>query len=407
MRYFRFVFCILLCMALLAGCGRNTPSEQPATSSPTEDSGQVPTSGTVTLPAQTEPVPEDITQIPRQNTLQSGNPQTLSDWVFTNYEQTFSWRDSVSNFCSVTITLPALAPVTDFAIRFNEEIWELGSAYVEEAVQCQKQETSNILSRVTYEAYLHDEILSIVLIENTTFDYTAYRSWSFDLEDRQALSTAKLADELLDMDYPEFILASNAITAQHFKEQYGSFIENMENQQTSTDSYFETEPPAELELYHALLEQIPYDTVSIRNRQLFVGENGQVMLIFDAPSLVGASSYPTVIPFDLSNTDWKKPAEETAYGELLRLTEYVDGAYAESYASILVEAFFADSEDFVKFAAKATSTRQEDIISFLNYGLQPQQAERFQNICRELLNEDDLAKNETALLNRLVTLSGN
>ena len=407
MRYFRFVFYILLCMALLAGCGRNTPSEQPGTSAPTENSQQVPTSGTVTLPAQTEPVPEDITQIPRQNTLQSGNPQTLSDWVFTNYEQTFSWRDGVSNFCSVTITLPALAPVTDFAIRFNEEIWELGSAYVEEAVQCQKQETSNILSRVTYEAYLHDEILSIVLIENTTFDYTAYRSWSFDLEDRQALSTAKLADELLDMDYPEFILASNAITAQHFKEQYGSFIENMENQQTSTDSYFETEPPAELELYHALLEQIPYDTVSIRNRQLFVGENGQVMLIFDAPSLVGASSYPTVIPFDLSNTDWKKPAEETAYGELLRLTEYVDGAYAESYASILVEAFFADSEDFVKFAAKATATRQEDIVSFLNYGLEPQQFERFQNICRELLNEDDLTESETALLNRLVTLSDN
>jgi hypothetical protein len=131
------------------------------------------------------------------------------------------------------------------------------------------------------------------------------------------------------------------------------------------------------------------------------------MLIYDAPSLAGAAYYPTVIPFDLSNVDWKRPTEETAYGELLRLTEYVDGAYAESYASILVEAFFADSEDFVKYAAKATSTRQEDIISFLNYGLQPQQAERFQSICRELLNEDDLAKNETALLNRLVTLSGN
>ena len=407
MRYFRFVFCILLCMALLAGCGMNTPSEQPGLSAPTENSEQVPTSGTVTLPAQTEPVPEDMPQIPRQNTLQSGNPQTLSDWVFTNYEQTFSWRDSVNNFCSVSITLPALAPVTDFAIRFNEEIWELGSAYVEEAVQCRKQETSNILSRVTYEAYLHNEILSIVLIEHTTFDYTTYRSWSFDLEDQQALSTANLADELLDLDYPEFILASNAVTAHHFKEQYGIFIENMENLQAITDSYFETEPPEELELYHALLEQIPYDTVSIQNRRLFVGENGQVMLIYDAPSLAGAACYPAVIPFDLTDVEWKRPTEETAYGELLRLIEYVDGAYAESYASILVEAFFADSEDFVKYAAKATATRQEDITSFLNYGLQPQQVERFQSICRELLNEDDLTKNETALLNRLVTLSGN
>jgi hypothetical protein len=178
------------------------------------------------------------------------------------------------------------------------------------------------------------------------------------------------------MDYPEFILASNAITAQHFKEQYGSFIANIENQQTSTDSYFETEPPEELELYHALLEQIPYDTVSIRNRQLFVGENGQVMLIYDAPSLAGAACYPTVIPFDLTDVEWKIPTEETAYGELLRLTEYVDGAYAESYASILVEAFFADSEDFVKYTAKATATRQEDITSFLPEGWKVDTAEQ-------------------------------
>lgn len=407
MRYFRFVFCILMCFALLAGCAKPAPSEQPGTSAPTEGSVQIPTSGSSTLPVQTEPVSADVPQIPQQNTLQSGNPKALSDWVFTNYEQTFSWRDGVNNFCSVSITLPALAPVSDFAILFNEEIRELGNSYVAEVTDCQKQETSNILSRVTYEAYLFDDILSIVLIEDTTFDYTAYRSWSFDLTDQEALNTAELCDELLDMDYPEFILASNAITAQHFKEQYGSFIASMDNQQTSTDSYFETELPAEVALYHELLEQIPYDTVSIRNRQLFVGEKGQVMLVYDAPSLAGASHYPTIIPFDLSNVSWKRPTEETAYGELLRLTEYVDGAYAESYASILLEAFFADSEDFVKHAAKATSTRQENIVSFLNYGLQPQQAERFQSIGRELLKEDDLTESETALLNRLVTLSGN
>ncbi len=407
MRYFRFVFCILMCFALLAGCAKPAPSEQPGTSAPTEGSVQIPTSGSSTLPVQTEPVSADVPQIPQQNTLQSGNPKALSDWVFTNYEQIFSWRDGVNNFCSVSIALPALAPVLDFAILFNEEIRELGNSYVAEVTDCQKQETSNILSRVTYEAYLFDDILSIVLIENTTFDYTTYRSWSFDLEDQQALSTAKLADELLDMDYPEFILASNAVTAHHFKEQYGSFIANVENQQTSTDSYFETEPPAELELYHALLEQIPYATVSIRNRQLFVGEKGQVMLVYDAPSLAGASHYPTIIPFDLSKVSWKRPTEETAYGEMLRLTEYVDGAYAESYASILLEAFFADSEDFVKHAAEATSTRQEDIVSFLNHGLSAQQAEIFQHHCRELLRDDDLTESEASLLNRLVTLSGN
>ena len=407
MRYFRIVLGTLLCFALLSGCGKAAAPQQPDVIAPTQDNVQAPTSGATILPLQTEPVSTDAAQIPPQNTLQSGNPKTLSDWVFTNYEQTFSWRDGVNNFCSVSVTLPALAPVADFAITFNESILELGSRYIAELVECQQMGTSNVLTRVTYEAYLHDEVLSIVLIEDTAFDYTSYYTWSFDLEDREELSIAELCDKMLDMDYPEFILATNAITSHHFKEQYASYIANMENQQNSADTYFETEPPAELDFYYAILEQIPYDTVSIENRRLFIGENGQVMLIYDAPSLAGASSYPTIIPFDLKGVDWKKPTEETAYGELLRLTEYVDGAYAESYASILVEAFFADSEDFVKYAAKATATRQEDIVFFLNYGLQPRQVERFQSICRELLKADDLTESETTLLNRLVTESSN
>lgn len=404
MRYFRIVFSLLICFALLSGCGTPATSELPATA---DVSGQAPTSGSTILPLPTNPASTDIAQIPPQNTLQSGNPKTLSDWVFTNYEQTFTWRDGVNNFCSVSITLPALTPVADFAIAFNEAIAELGNRYIAEVVECQQLETSNILCRVTYEAYLHDEILSIVLIEDTAFDYTSYYAWSFDLEDREALSIAELCDELLDMDYPEFILATNAITAHHFKTQFGEYITGIENQPTSTDSYFETEPPAEVDFYHELLEQIPYDTVSIANRQLFVGENGQVMLIYDAPSLAGASYYPTIIPFDLEGVDWKKPTEETAYGEMLRLTEYVDGEYAGSYAQILLEAFFDDSEDFIKYSAKATATRQEAIVSFLNYGLQSQNIEQFRHICNELLKEDDLSASEIALVNRLVALTGN
>ena len=273
MRYLRIVLCVLLCFTLLSGCGKTVIPEAVPT---TDHSADAPTSGSTILPLQTEPVSTDAAQIPAQNTLQSGNPKTLSDWVFTNYEQTFSWRDGVNNFCSVSITLPALAPVADFAITFNEAITELGNCYIAEVTECQQLETSNILTRVTYEAYLHGKILSIVLIEDTAFDYTSYYTWSFDLEDRQELSIAALCDELLDMDYPTFILATNAITAHHFKAQYEGYITGIEDQPVSTDSYFETEPPAELDFYHAILEQIPYDTVSIENRRLFVGESGQV-----------------------------------------------------------------------------------------------------------------------------------
>ena len=404
MRYFRLIFCILLSLALLSGCG-NTASSAPVQT--TGNPSNAPTSESTILPLQTEPAPTNAAPIPEQNTLQSGDPKTLSDWVFTNYEETFSWRDGVNNFCSVSITLPALAPVDDFAIAFNKTIYDLGNRYLDEVMECQRQDTSNILTRVTYEAYLHDEILSIVLIEDTAFDYTSYYAWTFDLEDRQAMSIAELCDELLDMDYPEFILATNAISAHHFKAQFGEYIAGIENQPISTDSYFDTEPSAEVDFYYGLLEQIPYDTVSIQSRQLFVSENGQVMLIYNAPSLAGASYYPTIIPFDFNGVDWKKPTEETAYGELFRLTEYVSGEQADSYSRILLDAYWEDSEDFVKYAAKATASHQDDILSFLRHGLQPQEFERLQRICTELLKDDDLSAKEITLVNQLLALAGN
>ena len=403
MRHFRFVFSIALCLALLAGCTTSSSGQQ----ANNHISGQTPDAGTSLQPGQSDTVSSELYEIPEQNTLQTGNPKTLSDWVFTNYKQTFSWRDSVKNVCSVTITLPALAPVSEFAIQFNEEIHGLGQSYLDEIIDCQNQKTSNILSHVTYEAYLHDDILSIVLIEDTVFDYTTYLAWSFDLEDQEALNTAQLCEELLDMDYPSFILATNAITEKYFQDQYGSFVEELENQQYSYDSYFESEVPTEVKLYYELLGQIPYNTASIRNRQLFVGENGQAMLILDSLSLIGSSSYPTIVPFDLSDVSWTHPAEETAYGELLRLTEYVSGEHMDSYAAILLDAFLADSENFVKYAARATKTRQEDVISFLHRGLYAQDLEQFQRICMDLQNENDLSESEITLVNQLLALAGN
>lgn len=405
---FTSILCTVLIAALLFGCGT------PAAPTPTQGT-DASTTATATDPIQTQspthpnetdPVSEDIPRIPAQNVLQEGNPRTLDEWVFTNYEQTFSWRDSVGNFCKISITLPALAPVSDFAIEFNETIAELGGYAIAEAVDCQEGGYSNTLLSVSYEAYLNGDILSILLIHRYDADYILYDAYSFDVEDREALRTAELCDELLDMDYPTFILATNAIAAHYFIEQYGDYIEELQNQYVSSDSYFETEPTTDVELYYELLDAIPYDTMSIASRGLFVGENGEIMLIYNAPSLAGADSYPTIIPFDVRVTDWQRPSEATAYGELFSLMDYVDGHYSEVYSTILLEAFLADSDDFVHYAALATANRQENIVSFLNYALMPEHLDEFQRECRDVLDDDDITPEEKALAEKMLTLTG-
>lgn len=401
------ILCIVLVAALLAGCG--------APAAPTQTQGtNASTTPTVTDPIQTQsptqpsdpdPVAEDVPRIPAQNVLQEGDPRTLDEWVFTNYEQTFSWRDGVGNFCKISITLPALTPVSDFAIEFNEDIAELGGYAIAEAVECQEGGYSNFLLSVSYEAYLNGDILSVLLIQQYDADYVLYRAYSFDLEDREALSTAELCEELLDMDYPSFILATNAIAAYHFTEQFGPYIEEIENQYISSDSYFETRSTTDLDVYNELLAAIPYNTVNIGARDLFVGENGEIMLIYNAPSIAGADSYPTVIPFDVRVTDWQQPSKATAYGELFSLMDYVDGAYADAYSTILLEAFLADGEDFVGYAAKATANKQERLMSFLNYALTQEQLDRFRAECRDVLDDDDITPDEKALVEKMLSIT--
>lgn len=405
MKHFPVISMFLLCL-LLAGCGADTapPTQSPDT--PTAViAGTLPPDASQPTDAPTQPSDESpaAPSIPAQNVQQPGNPKTLSEWVFTNYDETLSWQDAVDNLNSVRITLPAMAPIADFAIAFNEEIHQIGSDILDEVLLCMETASSTYITKVSYEAYLHRDILSILLICNTDTDYVIYRTWSFDLEDREKLSTADLCEELLDMDYPTFILATNAITAYHFQSRYSEYIESMEEQYVSTDSYFATEPTDDINLYREILDSIPYDSVSIHSRRLFVSENGQIMLIYDAPSLAGASHYPTVIPFDVSVAGWKPVSEETAYGELFRLTDYVDGAYADSYAGMLLEAFLGDSEDFIAHAARVTGGRQSQIISFLDYALYlPEDMRRFQAECADLLSEDDLTKAERELLNSLL-----
>lgn len=404
------VFLVFSLCLLLVGCSEGeTPSQTQAPDSPTTViTATLPPDSPESTSAPTQPTQaaHSAPSIPAQNVLQPSDPNSLSEWVFTNYDETFSWRDSVGNLNTVRITLPAITPVGDFAVDFNEEVRQLGGYILDDVLLSQTSKTSTHITKVSYEAYLNDDILSILLIRNTDTDYIIYHTWSFDLDDRKALRTADLSEAFLDMDYPSFILATNAITAYHFQARYNEYIESMEDQYVSTDSYFETQPTDDIDLFHELLDFIPYDTVNIHSRQLFVGENGQLMLIYNAPSLAGASHYPTIIPFDASVTGWKKVSEDTAYGELLRLTDYVDGAYADSYASILLEAFFADNDDFLEHAARATAKRKSHIVSLLDYALYlPNDIQRFQSECADLLS-DDLTNAEKELLNSLLEIAG-
>lgn len=387
----KYVSLLLAVLLLLCGCSK-TPNAEETTAAP------VSTQAATKAPTETTAPPEVLTvpDMSQPEALQSTAelPSGLEGWVSTCYQESFIWKDTMGNLCSVSVSLPALAPVTDFAVEFNQTVYAYGTRILDEVRPCVQERYWSDLHSVSYEAYLNGDILSILIIERTNVDLVYYDAYSFDLGDMEPLTTAELCEEVLDMSYPAFLIAGNQIIEKEFTSKYSAFVEPESEIPTA-------EEEAELALYESILQGIP--TLNASARDLYLGEDGQVMFIYWAPSMAGASYYPQAVEFDLRQVSWDRvPTEKEAYGWLFGLRYDVDGAYAESYCAILAKAFLEDSGEFVEQAAGLTSTAIADIAGFTVYGLDPDQSETFEDVCNALYAGDP-SPEEMKVIQALVT----
>lgn len=386
------IFAFLLVVSLLlCGCGKDpnvgetTVSSSPETTKTSAES-TAPTKKTV-LEVPEIPMPEGLRQTEEM-------PNTLKEWVSVSYNETFTWKEKTGNLCSVSVTLPELPPITEFAVEFNREIYEYGTLILDEIRSCIQGQSWIDIYAVSYEAYLNDNILSILIVERTNIDLIYFTAYSFDIQAQKALTTSDLCRRLLDMSYPAFLIAGNQIIANEFISRYSEYV-NIDSKVLSD------EQKIELAHYESILEGIP--TLNAAARNLYVGEDGTVMFVYNAPSMAGAFYYPQAAEFDLRQVDWDYiPSDAEAYGWLFDMRYNVDGAYADSYCSILVKAFLEDPESFVEQASKLSNSSLELIAGFIIYGLDKEEYEQFEEICDSLSNKN-LTQAEKNVVKELLT----
>lgn len=391
-----FFLCILMLFSLCA-CS-DTPDETQNASQPHIEQSDP---SQVTYPTPTEAETFDVPAIPAQDQLISTDPITTDEWVFTNYEHTFSWRDPDNQYHSMTIILPALAPAAEFAVRYNQSVLELGQLLLEEIHSSHEKGYYPTTLSLTYEVSVREDILFIVMERRMAEGYSMYYVDAFDLEDRKALHLGEVTEELVDMDYPAFILAVTEFVKQAYIRTYESTVRQIEeNTYTGTDSYFATEPDKTVENYYNTLDRLPYLTRYLSQSRLFADKNGDLQLYICVPSIDGLDAQRQVVPFDLSALGWKSmPTDDQAYGHLLDIQHYMDGIHTDAYGIMLTEAFFSDPEELMEYAAVESKDSIELIIGLLKYNLYGHQIEDFIKECGELLQEDDLTEKERAFVN--------
>lgn len=353
-RIFRFPIAALslLILMLLCACDFSDPV--------VTDPIPVVTEVSVTEPQPSEPTPTtEPTSEPTQ-AIDDGS-------VYPVYEEIFRWQDGVGNLNEVQVTIPAMAGNSPIASEFTAKIDQITAPVLAEIADWMQTECSTMWSSISYREYRNREMLSVILIRETPIDLVYYDVFNFDLNDQESMDVAEMCDEYLDISYPQFLKAVMEWMTSDFQITYEDF-KNIDP-----------------EGYEFILHEFTDNPFVMFSYSLFLNEDGKLMLIYDSPSLAGASFYPTITeyPSSIQYSD-----EQDAYNWLFDLSGKVDGAYATAYDQILKITFTDDPEDFSEALAKWTSGDTDQIIMSIvsAFTMDVDETEDLRNLCRDIEN---------------------
>ena len=303
---------IALLAALLTGCH-----------SPAPDAAD-PTSHYETLPPQTAALPsETVTESPALPRLPS-----VEELVIPAVTEFYAWDDSVGNRNEVTVRLPHIHSDEAFAADYNARIDNLANQIISEVEASLQEASSTFLVSVDYEAWLNEDVLSIVITTQTSIECTEYRVDNFDLDDREYMTTADMCDEFLDMTYPQFLKLTHDMVLRDFEAKYGDVTAQFSEEVAFIRELFET------------------DAFIARNRSLYLNENGTLMLVYDRPSIAGAAYYSTIEEMTVDPT--LVPSEADAWNWLFDLFLRASDESKNDAAELLRIAFSDEKDDFLE-----------------------------------------------------------
>lgn len=347
-RFFLLALSVLLLLGSMTGCGGSASSGTPA--------------GTEAPPiAETEPAVETETPITETPVTEAAAPETeapqeeeiiwvIPDHLKVGYTNSFAWTCAEGIDWNVSISLPALTCAEDFADEFNatmEEYFTRMSSYFQDHMD--RGDDPHVVS-ISFEANRNDHLLSVIIIEEMVDGNMTYVAYNYDLVNHRELSIAEVCDEYLDLDYTQFLSATDQLIMEDFDKLFAHLLEK------------------EPEFYEFIRQLTFSDITSVSARNLYLAEDGTVMLIYHAPTENGALEEHTVLPF--SHHKYDIPSEADAYHWLLNIAATLDDEHRDGYIQILREAFTDDAEDFSEALAKLPQDHIATIIELLVSGYQ-------------------------------------
>ena len=372
---------VILLLSLLTGCDSSRPATTAleTTTAPTTTVPETTVAPTTAPISTTAPTTVPVTTIPPTTEplniycdLPEFTPATdpatlpenpvLSDLVTTGYTGSACWEDLSGNIEAPSFCLPSVTPFSADAIAINREIAEIFTPILEKARDYFDQKVTAMEAKISYEASLSGDILTILITTDTFYDYHRYHTFAIDIATGQRLDQSALVSRVLNVSYAEFLYRATYTAYDHFREK-GITLGSL------TDGGY------------------------IQSYRLYLADDGTPMICNPRPGeLCGSIELPYNAAAQVSDLD---AAGNEYYRWLFRLqpsstTEwYAQEFWPTAWGQVLNTLFDHDSVKMLRYLATEDAACIDRAVSCLPKAVPAQQQEAFAARCRELAAQED------------------
>lgn len=216
-------------------------------------------------PAETPPATEPLFVAP-----------PLSDCVGLYSECAVDYSDGYNDWYAV-YQLPEILLNSSDAKRANSLIRSTFEPLIDQCVQAELEKTSLICTGISYECWIFDQYLSVLIHEENDWSCDSYLAFTFDLTDGSWLGNREYADYLGVSEDALFAQIRSSLLY-HFDAAYADLPEEYQ------DDFFFTQ------------RERQYSDENVNATELFLDRDGSVQMICLLYSMAGADAYSHVLP---------------------------------------------------------------------------------------------------------------
>lgn len=336
-------------------------------------------------------LPDEVPVISLPDDLEDNSSSlVLEDLVLPHFDFTI---EAGSN--SIKVSLPLIQ--ASFGENFNSAILSQLNSLVSNTLFYLEQDIC-IVESMTYDAYLDQDVLTILLHTNYT-DQSRCEPWIFDLTNGgEPLKTWECTERLLGMDYATFLWTTDRYIQNQFADAY------FEQAYAAPEVDMCDEQDDFLEDYRGILREIPDDLENTFSRWIFP-VNGKVFLVVEHPIITadwysGFRSETRIAKIDASilrYADMITP-RKAVLDAVLNSTVHVMGATDQIHAKLTRILFFESPFTFVDAISTASESDQAYAIKSLLRYADEGECEKIFGVCQNLRMKENLTNEEIQII---------